>query len=149
MAVLEERMNNTTAMILSISPSSPYFILVSSLISGLIGVIIGSLITAYLGHIKTKAMMKWETKFNTYNAILELENGQPSDTRILKKRIRLAKLLKALSSNEEIKKIADTLIEEKFENLDARERFIDNSLIPAMDKDLEDTIRFFKWQFRK
>ena len=93
--------------------------------------------------------MKWETKFNTYNAILELENGQPSDTRILKKRIRLAKLLKALSSNEEIKKIADTLIEEKFENLDARERFIDNSLIPAMDKDLEDTISFFKWQFRK
>lgn len=94
-------------------------------------------------------MTKWETKFNTYNAILELENGRSSDTTVRDKRIRLAKLLKALSSNEEIKEIADTIIEGNFESLHAREKFIDESLIPAMDKDLEDTIKFFKWPFKK
>lgn len=120
-----------------------------NIISGLIGVIIGGIITTYLGYLKTKAMMKWETKSNTYNAILELEKGAPLDSTERKKQIRLAELLKALSINEEIKKIADTLIEGKFENLEARERFIDNSLIPAMDKDLEDTMSFSKWPSRK
>jgi hypothetical protein len=138
-------MNDTTTLILPISPNSPYF----PLVSGLIGVILGGLITTYIGYLKTKAMMRWETKFNTYNAILGLEKGEPSTTMEGKRRIRLAELLKSLSKNEEIKKIADTLIEDKFENLDARERFIDNSLIPAMDKDLEDTMSFFKWLFSK
>lgn len=122
---------------------------ITSLISGLIGVIIGSLISAYLGYAKTKAMIKWETKFNIYNAILDLENGMPLDAVDKKKRIRLAELLKALSSNKDIKKIADQLIEERFDSLDARESFIDNKLIPAMDKDLENTISFFKWPFWK
>ena len=116
---------------------------ITSLISGLIGVIIGSLISAYLGYAKTKAMIKWETKFNIYNAILDLENGMALDVVDKKKQIRLAKLLKALSSNKDIKKIADQLIEERFDSLDARESFIDNKLIPAMYKDLEDTISFF------
>ena len=122
---------------------------ITSLISGLIGVIIGSLISAYLGYAKTKAMIKWETKFNIYNAILDLENGMALDVVDKKKQIRLAKLLKALSSNKDIKKIADQLIEERFDSLDARESFIDNKLIPAMYKDLEDTISFFKWPQRK
>ena len=122
---------------------------ITSLISGLIGVIIGSLISAYLGYAKTKAMIKWETKFNIYNAILDLENGVALDVVDKKKQIRLAKLLKALSSNKDIKKIADQLIEERFDSLDARESFIDNKLIPAMYKDLEDTISFFKWPFWK
>ncbi len=122
---------------------------ITSLISGLIGVIIGSLISAYLGYAKTKAMIKWETKFNIYNAILDLENGMALDVVDKKKQIRLAKLLKALSSNKDIKKIADQLIEERFDSLDARESFIDNKLIPAMYKDLEDTISFFKWPFWK
>ena len=122
---------------------------ITSLISGLIGVIIGSLISAYLGYAKTKAMIKWETKFNIYNAILDLENGMALDVVDKKKQIRLAKLLKALSSNKDIKKIADQLIEERFDSLDARESFIDNKLIPAMYKDLEETISFFKWPFWK
>jgi hypothetical protein len=138
-------MNSTTTLVWSISPNSPYF----SLISGIIGVMIGAIITTYLGYIKTKAMMKWETKFNTYNAILELEGGTPLTSIQAKKRIRLAELLKALSRNEVIRQIADTLIVDNFESLDARERFIDNSLIPAMDKDLEDTISLFRWPFRK
>lgn len=122
---------------------------ITSLISGLIGVIIGSLISAYLGYAKTKAMIKWETKFNIYNAILDLENGMALDGVDKKKQVRLAKLLKALSSNEDIKKLADQLIKERFDSLDARESFIDKKLIPAMDKDLEETISFFKWPFWK
>ncbi len=117
---------------------------ITSLISGLIGVIIGSLISAYLGYAKTKAMIRWERKFNIYNAILELENGMPLDVVGKKKQIRLAELLKAFSSNKDIKEIADKLIEGGFDSLDARESFIDNKLIPAMDKDLEDTIGFWK-----
>lgn len=53
-------MNNTMALIL---PSSPYFTLFSNILSGLIGIIIGGIITLYIEYAKTKAMMKWETKY--------------------------------------------------------------------------------------
>jgi hypothetical protein len=95
-AVLEKSMNNTAISILPVSPDSPYF----PLVSGLIGVIIGGIITTYLGYLKTKAMIRWETKFNTYNAILGLKKGEPSTSIESKKRIRLAELLKALSKNQ-------------------------------------------------
>lgn len=135
-------MNETTASFLPISPNSPYF----PLFSGLIGVILGGIITTYLEYAKTKAMMKWETKYNAYNAILELDKGRPGTALDKNQEIRFAKRLKALSRNEEIRKIADIMIENKFDNLADKQRFIDEKFIPAIEKDLEDTMNPFKWK---
>jgi len=44
-------------------------ILISALI-GLIGVLIGGIITFYLNYAKTKAMMRWELKYNRLLAVL-------------------------------------------------------------------------------
>jgi hypothetical protein len=121
----------------------------STLFSGLIGVIVGGLITAYLGYAKTRAMLKWETKYNAYNAILEYDKGFPINSLDVKKQIRFAKRLKALSENKEIEEIADKMIDGKFEDLADKERFIDEKFIPAIEKDLNDTMKPFKWSFWK
>lgn len=90
--------------------------------------------------------MKWETKYNAYNAILELDKGRPGTALDKNQEIRFAKRLKALSRNEEIRKIADIMIENKFDNLADKQRFIDEKFIPAIEKDLEDTMNPFKWK---
>lgn len=117
MAVLEEGMNNTTALI---SSDSSYFTLLSSLLSGLIGVVIGGFITFYLDYAKTKAMMKWETKYATYNAILELDKGRPLISAEKEQQYRLAKRLVSLSDDEEIKNVVYILIQNKFESLNSK-----------------------------
>lgn len=84
--------------------------------------------------------MKWETKYNAYNAILEFDKGRPINTSEKNQEIRFAKRLKSLSENEEIKRIADIMIEGKFESLAEKQSFIDEKFIPAIEKDLEDTM---------
>lgn len=145
MAVLEEGMNNTTALI---SSDSSYFTLLSSLLSGLIGVVIGGFITFYLDYAKTKAMMKWETKYATYNAILELDKGRPLISAEKEQQYRLAKRLVSLSDDEEIKNVVYILIQNKFESLNSKQKFMDKKFIPTMKKDLEDTMSFFRWPWK-
>jgi len=120
--------------------------LVISVLVGLASAIIGSLFTYHLNYAKTKAMMKWEMKFNAYNAILELDKGRPGTLLDKNQEIRFAMRLKALSQDEKIKDIADTMIKCEFENLKAKQRFIDEKFIPAIEKDLEDTMKLFRWK---
>lgn len=115
-----------------------------AVLSGLIGAILGAFITFYLNYTKTKAMMKWEMKFNAYNAILELDKGYPTNSIDKKREIRFAKRLRALSENEEIKGIADKMINGEFEDKEDKERFIDEKLVPAIEKDLKDTMNLFR-----
>ncbi|MDD4161664.1 MAG: hypothetical protein PHW87_04210 [Methanothrix sp.] len=123
--------------------------ILTTALAGAVGAIIGALFTFYLNYAKTKAMMKWETKYNAYNAILKFDKGLPIDSREKNQEIRFAKRLKALSKTREVKEIADTMIEGKFESLADKQIFIDEKFIPAIEKDLEDTMNFFKWQFWK
>ncbi len=139
-------MNNATDAISPIFLNSQNLI---TLFSGLIGAMLGGLITAYLEYAKTKAMMKWETKYTAYNAILEFDKGHPLNSSDGKKQIRFAKRLKALSESKEIRQIANTMIENKFEDLADKEKFIDEIFIPAIEKDLEDTMKPFSLPFLK
>jgi len=72
---------------------------------------------------ETKAKMKWETKYNAYNAILALDKGRPLTTLEKDQEIRLAKRLKALSKKKEAKDIANAIIERKFKDLADKQNF--------------------------
>jgi len=113
--------------------------------AGLIGAIIGAILSFYLNYAKTKAMMKWETKYNAYNAILEFDKGRPINSAERKQEIRFAMRLKSLSENEEIKAIAHKMIIGEFNDLADKQQFIDEQFIPAIEKDLKDTMNFIRW----
>jgi len=109
-----------------------------------LGAIIGALVAFYLNYLKTKAMMRWEMKYNIYNAILKFDTGEPIRGNVDKAQyIRFIKRLKYLSKSKEIKEIADIMVEDNFMNLDDKQKFIDEEFIPAMEKDLEDTMKLF------
>lgn len=133
---LEECMNSNTT------------ILISALI-GLIGVLIGGIITFYLNYAKTKAMMRWELKYNIYVSLLEFDTGRPLNTNERDNLIRLANRLKSLSKNKDIKEIATALAENKFVSLKDKQTFMDEKFIPAVEKDLQDTMKLLKWRFWK
>jgi hypothetical protein len=134
-ADLEGMNNDTTTLI--------------SALTGLIGVIVGAIITFILNYAKTKAMMRWEMKYTIYTSILELDKGRPLNTMERDHQIRLANRLKSLSRNKEAKEIATTLAENKFDSLKDKQKFIDEKFIPAIEKDLQDTMSFLGWRFWK
>jgi hypothetical protein len=106
-------------------------------LAGLIGAIFGAFITFYLNYAKTKAMMKWEMKFNAYNAIPEFDKGYPINSKYKMQEIRFAKRLKAISENEEIKTIADKMIKGEFKDLEDKQQFMDEQLILRLRKTLK------------
>lgn len=120
-----------------------------TVLASVAGAIIGALVTYYLNYAKTKAMMKWKPKYDVYNAILELDKGRPGDCNEKDQEIRLAKRLKFLSEKDEFKELADKIIENRFDNLAAKQTFIDEEFIPAIEKDLDDTMNFLKFRDKK
>jgi len=90
-----------------------------------------------------------EEPYNIYTALLEFDTGRPLNTTERDNLIRLANRLKSLSKNKDIKEIATALAENKFDSLKDKQTFMDEKFIPAVEKDLQDTMKLLKWRFWK
>jgi hypothetical protein len=139
--------NSTTETLGNISSITPNVTIVATpwyttIAAATLGALIGGIITFAITYAKARAEMKWSFKQDAVTAIInELDQSAPRTPRTnqeIHRRVR--HLIHVAFKSNEIRTVANGIVNQRGMELAELQRRIDNELIPLVETDLEETM---------